>query len=348
MPPPPRVAVAKAATSIAIAHRHPKISRAVAFAKKHWFTLSVPPLAGFCFEYPDYFRRGGTLHVQQWKEYALMGIFLSTGMGMKVAAMAPLAKQVKTHALIQGSIFVGAPLLFATVAHGFLEPLGVPKPLIFGFLFTSCLPTTVGTCLAFTSAARGNMGASMFNVALSNMSGILLTPALCLALTGMESSVDQLPLLGKLGTQVVLPTAVGLAMGWRYPSKVNSVSSVVSKLPQVFVLPLLANAFSDSFVVEAHKECDAKSMAILLAATIGVNWAMMRGTYAVARQAKLPEATRRSVVFTGSQKTAALGVPLLGLMFQDNKTLGLMTLPLVCYHAVQCAATSIFVAMMLV
>ena len=320
-----------------------KIPAAKAFVKKHWFTLAVPPMAFGCYQNPDIFRKGGVARVQEWKEAALMGIFLSTGLGLKVSAMAPLARQVKTHTLIQGGIFLGCPLIFSAVAYGFLEPLGVPKPLITGFIFTACLPTTVGTSLAFTTAAKGELGVSMFNVATSNMGGILLTPALCLALTGMESNIDAAPLLGKLTQQVMLPALAGMALGWRFPKQVGRVASVVSKMPQICVMPLLANAFSDSFAAEAHTDVDGKSLGALLAATVFVNCVLMRGMYSAAGAAKLPEATRRSAAFLGSQKTAALGVPLLALMYQGDENLGMMTLPLMLFHAVQCVTSTAFI-----
>ena len=46
-------------------------------------------------------------------------------------------------------------------------------------------------------------------------------------------------------------------------------------------------------------------------------------------------ADRISALYCGTQKTLALGAPLLAILFELNPDLGLLSLPIVLYHPVQ-------------
>ena len=327
------------------------IARYLKFFKKHWFSLSFPPLILGCWYNPDTCRTNGTLGLNSIKGYALTGIFLATGLGIKVKALLPLLKHVKTHLFIQSSIFLAAPLVFSAVAYGVLEPLGMSRPLINGLIFTSCLPTTIATSLAFTSAAKGCSATSMLHVAFSNMAGIVITPAMCLALTGMQPSIEMGPLFQTLVEKVLGPVALGMALGYCFPTAVGKTAGYMGKVPQLCVLPLLALAFSDLFhglEIDPHGlDLDMRSGLIMLLTCAGLNWIMMGGVYRAASALGLSKNVASSATFVGSQKTAALGVPLLSIMFVDDPHLGLMMVPLMCYHASQCALSSLFIALLI-
>jgi len=55
----------------------------------------------------------------------------------------------------------------------------------------------------------------------------------------------------------------------------------------------------------------------------------------LARIASDDPARRRAVVFTASEKTLALGLPLAVLLFEGDPRLALVTLPLIVFHPLQ-------------
>jgi sodium/bile acid cotransporter 7 len=80
----------------------------------------------------------------------------------------------------------------------------------------ACLPTTIGSGVALTQSAGGNVAVSLFHAVFSNLAGIAITPFLIFAylggtgaLGGVGSPSDA---VAKLVSAVLVPVVAGMAI----------------------------------------------------------------------------------------------------------------------------------------
>jgi sodium/bile acid cotransporter 7 len=109
----------------------------------------------------------------------------------------------------------------------------------------------------------------------------------------------------------------------------------ISLIDRATILMLVYTSFCDS--VKAHTWSSQGLQAVLL--TLGASMfllaAVMGGLMLLTRTLQLPEPDRIAVVFCGSKKTLASGVPMAGLLFGAHSALSLILLPIMIYHPLQ-------------
>ena len=112
------------------------------------------------------------------------------------------------NASIQALTFLIWPLCFGlpfTWTMNRFLPNFFSQPLLDGILILTCLPTTVNMCVFLTGAAGGNVASALCNAVISNMLGIILTPALLLRFFGTQVQLPFLEMVWKLVNKVMLP-----------------------------------------------------------------------------------------------------------------------------------------------
>ena len=107
--------------------------------------------------------------------------------GARLAPQAILAGVM--HWRLQGLVFLSTFAVFPIVG---LILVAVFRPwlgetLSLGLLFVAVLPSTVQSSIAFTSIARGNVPAALCSASISNLAGIVVTPALVALLISSKS-----------------------------------------------------------------------------------------------------------------------------------------------------------------
>lgn len=131
-----------------------------------------------------------------------------SGLTLDISELKQAFANIKLNAAIQIAtfcvwpFFVGLPFTWAMKSF---IPNFLPIPLLDGFLILTCLPTTVNMCVFLTTAAGGNIASALCNAVISNMAGILLTPALLLRFFGTQVHLPFLAMVLKLVNKVVLP-----------------------------------------------------------------------------------------------------------------------------------------------
>ena len=96
-----------------------------------------------------------------------------------------------------------------------LKAVGVLTPrLVDGLVVLACLPTTIGSGVALTNAAEGNVAVSLFHAVFSNSAGIFVTPALIFMYLGADCASVGSPYAAvtKLTSQVLVPVVVGMGL----------------------------------------------------------------------------------------------------------------------------------------
>jgi sodium/bile acid cotransporter 7 len=152
-------------------------------------------------------KNGGILHPDIWiGQWGVTLIFLLSGLSLELSELTQAVSNVKLNALIQAVSFgawpflVGVPLTRLLARANFL-----PSALVDGLLILTCLPTTVNMCILLTSAAGGNVAASLCNAVISNLLGIFVTPALALRFFGAHIQLPFVDMVIKLYNKVLLP-----------------------------------------------------------------------------------------------------------------------------------------------
>lgn len=334
-----------------------------AFIKRNWFTLAIPTVIGASCVAPDYFRSGGVLSYQDFKSPAVSAMFLCSGICIPgFAAFRGVMTQHKRNFFIQGTSLIAIPLIVGFTAPTFVSSLGLPDAVTIGATFVACLPTTVGLSVALTKAAGGSVLLSTFHSALGNAIGPFITPVSTALLVGLSAQTDPLDVLMKLGSLIVLPLGAGLALRSMRPSLFATprATRIAGVAQQLCLLTMLSNVFSTSFYKrmqqEAEDERRRKEMGdgfdgvitskALPWSTVGTI-ALMMATYhtafflgTTAMTVSFPAIfggaeTSIAAVYCATQKTAAMGIAMVDLLFQGHDDLDLIVAPLLLYHMYQ-------------
>src|SRR5690606_38964466 len=88
---------------------------------------------------------------------------------------------LRLHSLIQLTTFVAFPLFGLLLKATLGATLGMWLP---GLLLLCALPSTIAAAVVLTASSRGDVGAAVFNAALSNLAAALLTPVWVMLLLG--------------------------------------------------------------------------------------------------------------------------------------------------------------------
>ena len=259
--------------------------------------------------------------------------------GARLAPQAALAgaRYWQLHAVVLCSTFLLFPalgLMARAVAPGLLTP-----PLWAGLLMLCVLPSTVQSSIAFTSIARGNVAAALCAATGSNLLGILLTPLLAGLLLSAHSGFTVRG-VGDIVVQLLLPFAAGqLARPW-IGDWVHRHGSLASLVDRGSILLVVYVAFSEGVRHGIWHQLDARQFSTLLLLDAALLALVLLATSAISRLLRFDRADRITIVFCGSKKSLASGVPMASVLFA-NQSLGLIVLPLMLFHQLQlmvCAA----------
>ncbi len=213
-----------------------------------------------------------------------------------------------------------------------------------GFIVLACIPTTITSCVVFTRNAGGNEEAALFNATLGNILGIFVTPLLIYFFIGQSIALDPIAAIKKLMLLVILPFLAG-QIGRNYFSiTVNSVLAKSGTNWMILAIMLIAfiNAFGQGIDLEIIElvYIAVLSLALKILLTI-FTWhssKLMAASFSLA--------DRKCLIITATQKTLALGLPIVTVLFSDNSNLALISLPIIAYHTIQLIIDGIIVGQM--
>ena len=239
----------------------------------------------------------------------------------------------RVHALALGTTFGLFPamgLALRVTSHGWLNPV-----IADGMLFLCLLPSTVQSSIAFTSIARGNVPAAVCSASASNVLGIFLTPVLVglFLLSGPRGGFSAGALLA-IVVQLLLPFVAGHLSRPVTAAFLTRHKQILGKVDRGTILLVVYTAFSAAVIEGLWTRYSLADLAI----TLGLNAVLLAAalflTTWIARYAGLSIADETVVVFCGSKKSLASGVPMAGVLFPPA-LLGPMVLPLMLFHQMQ-------------
>jgi sodium/bile acid cotransporter 7 len=247
-----------------------------------------------------------------------------------------------THWRLQLIVVACTYLLFPLLGLGLawlLKPW-LAAPLVLGLIYLSVLPSTVQSSIAFTSIAKGNVPAAVCAASLSNLIGVVLTPLWIAAVLSVDGQGFSLGSLWSIVEQLLLPFVVGQLLRPWIARFLDHYKKALSYVDRGSILLVVYSAFSEGVVNGIWSQLDPASLvalllicAVLLAVVLGV-------TAYGSRRLGFNVADEIVIVFCGSKKSLASGLPMANILFA-GASVGLIVLPLMLFHQIQLMACAV-------
>jgi sodium/bile acid cotransporter 7 len=239
----------------------------------------------------------------------------------------------RLHLLVMLCTFALFPLL-GLVLKPLLSPLVTPD-LYLGILFLCMLPSTVQSSIAFTAAARGNVPAAICSASASNLFGIFITPVLVGLLTSAQmAGGSPLESALQIALQLLLPFIAGqIARRW-IGGWVERNKALTRLVDQGSILLVVYTAFSEAVGQGLWHEVSWATLAGLMVINVVLLGLVMFISAQAARRLGFNREDRIAIVFCGSKKSLASGVPMAKVLFAGG-ALGAVVLPLMLFHQLQ-------------
>ena len=242
-------------------------------------------------------------------------------------------RQWRLHLLVLATTFVIFPVL--GLAARALVPSVLSMDLYNGLLFLCLVPSTVQSSIAFTSIARGHVSAAIVSASLSNILGVVLTPLLVVLLmnTSGASRVDGTA-VRDIVLQLLLPFGAGqLARPW-IAAVIARYAAVLKVGDRGSILLVVYTAFSMGVVQGIWVSVDAWRLVLVAVVAALLLAVVLICTTVIGRLARLDRGDAIVLLFCGSKKSLASGLPMALVLF-PAATVGLTMLPLMIFHQIQ-------------
>ena len=239
----------------------------------------------------------------------------------------------RLHLTILACTFVLFPLV--GLAFKPLDGWLLTPELYIGVLFLCALPSTVQSSIAFTSLARGNVPAAVVSASLSSILGVFLTPLLLALLAGTTGGMHNPgQAILSIMLQLLVPFVAGHLLRPWIARWVERQRALLRYTDQGTILLVVYSAFG-----EAVNEGLWSKTPLLSLLTVAVVAAVLLGiampTIAfLSRRLGFNRDDRITILFCGSKKSLATGVPMAKILFAGG-SLGAIVLPIMIYHQIQ-------------
>lgn len=269
---------------------------------------------------------------------AIALLFFLHGAKLSRAAIIAGITNWRLHLLVFAVTFLLFPLLglgFEQVAQQLMAP-----SLAAGLLFLTLLPSTVQSSIAFTSIARGNVPAAVCSASVSNLIGIALTPLLVALLMGATRGGVGGGEVQAIALQLLLPFVLGHLSRPLTAAIVERRKAMVSMVDRGSILLVVYTAFSAAVVEGLWSKVPGWQLLAVFVLCAVLLAVVMSITGAIARRLGFSKEDEITILFCGSKKSLASGVPMAGVLFSASQ-IGAIILPLMIFHQLQllaCAA----------
>jgi sodium/bile acid cotransporter 7 len=263
---------------------------------------------------------------------AIALLFFLYGARLSPRAALDGARNVKLHALVFAATFALFPALGLTMRA--LMPQLLTPALWSGVILLCVLPSTVQSSIAFTSIARGNVPAALCAATLSNLIGIVVTPLLAGVLLATGPGGASAGKIGDIVLQLLVPFAAGQALrpwigGWAARNR-----TPLSFVDRGSILIVVYAAFSEGMVAGIWSQLDLAMLLRLSLVSAALLAAVLAATTLLSRKLGFAREDEITIVFCGSKKSLASGLPIASVLFAGN-SVGLLVLPMMLFHQLQ-------------
>ncbi|WP_267386265.1 bile acid:sodium symporter family protein [Sphingomonas sp. GC_Shp_3] len=277
-------------------------------------------------------RGDAAIWVDRGVNVAVAALFLFYGARLKPEAIWRGLSHWRLQALIFASTYLLFPLVGLAVTFAFRGILS--SEVRAGLLFLCLLPSTVQSSIAFTSIARGNVAGALCAASLSNMLGVIITPILVSQLLPVASGGFSLGALEDIAMQILLPFVVGQALRPLIGAWLLRHPLLTMVVDRGSVLVVVYAAFSAGMVAGIWYQLSPSSIVAVLAVDLAILAFVLAATTVVSRRLGFSTQDEIAIVFCGSKKSMAGGIPMAAILFPGH-AVGLIVLPLMLFHQAQ-------------
>jgi sodium/bile acid cotransporter 7 len=244
----------------------------------------------------------------------------------------------QTHLAVLTATFVMFPILGLIARQ--VSNLWLPSTIGDGVLLLCLMPSTVQSSIAFTALGRGNVPTAVCSAAASNVLGVMLTPILvALFMTRTSDGVSWDGVLN-VASQLLAPFLVGHFCRPLILNALERHRQLAFQIDRSVILLVVYTAFSAAVVEGLWKRYSIDDLAwVILIDGIILALALMLTTFG-ARAASFTKADEITIVFCGSKKSLASGVPIAGALFPPAMV-GPLIVPLMLFHQIQLMVSAV-------
>lgn len=257
-------------------------------------------------------------------------LFFLHGAKLSREAILDGAKAWKLHLTVAAVTFV----LFPIIGLGVRAIPGLEPSLATGVLYLTLLPSTVQSSIAFTAIAGGNVAAAVCSASFSNLAGIFITPVLtALLITGKSQGFSADPVIA-IASQLLLPFLAGHFLRPWIGKFVTRNKQVLGYVDRGSILLVVYTAFGAAVIEGLWQKVTLGELGLIALLSLGVLAVVMIAASLVGKMLGFPREDRIVLLFCGSKKSLATGVPLAGVLFPAAQV-GAIILPLMFFHQIQ-------------
>lgn len=257
-------------------------------------------------------------------------LFFLHGAKLSREAILDGARAWKLHLSVASLTFVLFPLIGLAVS----SIPGLGPELAMGLLFLTLLPSTVQSSIAFTAIAGGNVAAAVCSASFSNLAGIFLTPLLtALLITGKQGGFSTDPVIA-ISLQLLLPFLLGQALRPWIGGFVTRHKKVLGYVDRGSILLVVYTAFGAAVLEGLWSEVTPGELGLIAGLSLAMLALVLMAAVLMGRVMGFSREDRIVLVFCGSKKSLATGVPLASVLFASSQV-GAIVLPLMFFHQIQ-------------
>ena len=287
--------------------------------------------------------RGETAVAFDWiTNFAIGLLFFLHGAKLSREAALAGATHWRLHLLVLLCTFGMFPLLGLA-----LKPLLLPivTPALYaGVLFLCTLPSTVQSSIAFTSMAKGNVPAAVCSASASSLLGIFITPVLASVVVSSNTAGGiSLHTIWGIVLQLLVPFVAGQMSRPLIGQWVARHRSFLRYVDQGSILLVVYTAFSEAVNEGIWRQTPLLALGGVLVVCAVVLGLALCITCFTARRLGFDRADQITIIFCGSKKSLASGIPMAKVLFAGH-ALGSVVLPLMLFHQMQLMVCAVLAA----
>jgi sodium/bile acid cotransporter 7 len=265
--------------------------------------------------------------------FAIALLFFMHGAKLPREAILAGAGHWRLHLAVLGSTFVLFPAIGLLLRLA--APVVISPAIATGILYLCILPSTVQSSIAFTSVARGNVAAAVCSASASNLIGIFLTPVLAAVLLGVHGqSGDMGGAIGAIMLQLLVPFVGGHLLRPWIGRFIDRHKKALTLVDRGSILLVVYTAFSAAVIEGLWGKMGWKDLLVIIGLDMLVLAVALAATTVFARRAGLSKPDEITLVFCGSKKSLASGVPMASVLF-PAALVGPIIVPLMLFHQIQ-------------
>ncbi|AIJ25132.1 bile acid:sodium symporter family protein [Amycolatopsis methanolica] len=277
--------------------------------------------------------RGQGAEIASWVTSIGVGaLFFLYGARLSTAEAVAGFKHWRLHLVILATTFVLFPLLGLTTK--LLVPSVLTPALAAGVIFLCTLPSTVNSSIAFTSIAKGNVAAAICAASFSSLLGIVITPLLVGLLLHSTGNGFSLDAVTSIVLQLLVPFIAGqVARRW-IGGFLTRHKKVLGRADRTVILMVVYAAFSEGVVAGIWHQLTPLALGGLVVVNLALFYVVFWTLKLVTPKLGFGRADRVAIIFAGSKKSLASGLPMAAVLF-PAQTVALIVLPLMLFHQAQ-------------